>query len=114
MDVARICEHHHPSVIFCENVKVLVIHDRGRTLQIIKKTFTDLGYTVFTNNDTTLNSKNFGVPQNIERIYIVAFRNDIAPKKFEFPQGNDDTKRIKDIIEENPVPARYYLSDVYL
>jgi DNA (cytosine-5)-methyltransferase 1 len=114
LDVARICEHHHPSVIFCENVKVLVIHDRGRTLQIIKKTFTDLGYTVFTNNDTTLNSKNFGVPQNIERIYIVAFRNDIAPKKFEFPQGNDDTKRIKDIIEENPVPARYYLSDVYL
>ena len=114
LDVARICEHHHPSVIFCENVKGLVIHDRGRTLQIIKKTFTDLGYTVFTNNDTTLNSKNFGVPQNRERIYIVAFRNDIAPEKFEFPQGNDDTKRIKDIIEENPVPARYYLSDVYL
>ena len=114
LDVARICEHHHPSVIFCENVKGLVIHDRGRTLQIIKKTFTDLGYTVFTNNDTTLNSKNFGVPQNRERIYIVAFRNDIAPEKFEFPQGNDDTKRIKDIIEENPVPAKYYLSDVYL
>lgn len=37
LDVARICEHHHPSVIFCENVKGLVIHDRGRTLQIIKK-----------------------------------------------------------------------------
>ena len=99
LDVARICEHHHPSAIFCENVKGLVIHDRGRTLQIIKKTFTDLGYTVFTNNDTTLNSKNFGVPQNRERIYIVAFRNDIAPEKFEFPQGNDDTKRIKDIID---------------
>lgn len=114
LDVARICEEHKPKVIFCENVKGLVIHDRGRTLQIIKKTFENLGYKVFTNDDTTLNSKNFGVPQNRERIYIVAFRNDIASDKFEFPQGTDDTKRIKDIIEERPVPAKYYLSDVYL
>lgn len=114
LDVARICEYHKPKVIFCENVKGLVIHDKGRTLQIIKKTFADLGYTVFTNKDTTLNSKDFGVPQNRERIYIVAFRNDIAPDEFEFPQGTDDTKRIKDIIEKKPVPAKYYLSDVYL
>ncbi len=114
LDVARICEHHKPKVIFCENVKGLVIHDKGRTLQIIKNTFADLGYTVFTNNDTTLNSKNFGVPQNRERIYIVAFRNDIAPAEFKFPQGTDDTKRIKDIIEEKPVAARYYLSTTYL
>lgn len=114
LDVARICEHHKPKVIFCENVKGLAIHDKGRTLQIIKKTFADIGYTVFTNNDTALNSRFFGVPQNRERIYIVAFRNDIAPKKFDFPHGTDDTKRIKDIIEEKPVPAKYYLSDVYL
>ncbi len=114
LDVARICEEHKPSVIFCENVKGLVIHDRGRTLQIIKKTFADLGYKVFTNNDKTLNSKDFGVPQNRERIYIVAFRNDIAPEKFEFPQGTDDSKRIKNIIEEYAVPAKYYLSEKYL
>ena len=92
----------------------MVIHDKGRTLQIIKKTFADLGYKVFTNNDTTLNSKNFGVPQNRERIYIVAFRNDIAPENFEFPKMTDDAKRIKNIIEENPVPAKYYLSTTYL
>ncbi len=114
LDVARICEHHKPKVIFCENVKGLVIHDKGRTLQIIKKTFSDLGYAVFTNKDTTLNSKNFGVPQNRERIYIVAFRNDIAPTEFNFPQGTDNTKRIKDIIEKDPVPAKYYLSTTYL
>ena len=102
MDVARICEYHKPKVIFCENVKGLVIHDRGRTLQIIKKTFEDLGYKVFTNDDKTLNSKDFGVPQNRERIYIVAFRNDVAPAKFDFPQKTDDTKRISDIIEEKP------------
>lgn len=111
MDVARICEYHKPKVIFCENVKGLVIHDKGRTFKIICKTFENLGYKVFSE---VLNSKNFGVPQNRERIYIVAFRNDIAPKEFVFPKMTDDTKRIKDIIEENPVPAKYYLSDVYV
>lgn len=111
MDVARICEYHKPKVIFAENVKGLVIHDRGRTFKIICKTFEDLGYKVF---HKVLNSKNFGVPQNRERIYIVAFRNDIAPETFEFPDVVDNTKRLIDIREENPVPAKYYLSDVYL
>lgn len=111
MDVARICEFHKPKVIFCENVKGLVIHDRGRTFQIICKTFEDLGYNVFFK---VLNSKNFGVPQNRERIYIVAFRNDIAPDVFEFPDKTDDSRSLWDIREENPVPAKYYLSEVYL
>lgn len=109
--VARICECHKPKVIFCENVKGLVIHDRGRTFKIICKTFEDLGYTVF---HKVLNSKNFGVPQNRERIYLVAFRNDIAPKEFIFPEVTDNTKRLWDIREQNPVPAKYYLSDVYV
>ena len=111
MDVARICDYHKPKVIFCENVKGLTMHDKGRTFQTIKKTFEDLGYKVFTK---VLNSKNFGVPQNRERIYIVCFRNDIAPEEFEFPEKTDDTKCIRDILEEKPVPAKYYLSDVYL
>lgn len=111
LDVARICEHHKPKVIFCENVKGLVIHDKGRTFKIIWKTFEDLGYRVFSK---VLNSKNFGVPQNRERIYIVAFRNDIAPTEFSFPESTDSGKRIQDIIEENPVPAKYYLSSVYV
>lgn len=111
LDVARICEHHKPKVIFCENVKGLTIHDKGRTFKIICKTFEDLGYKVFSK---ILNSRNFGVPQNRERIYIVAFRNDIAPDNFEFPEKTDDTKCLWDIKEEKPVPAKYYLSEVYL
>lgn len=111
MDVARICEHHQPKVIFCENVKGLAIHDRGRTFKVIKQTFESLGYTVF---HKILNSKDFGVPQNRERIYLVAFRNDIAPDNFEFPKKTDDTKCLWDICEKKPVPAKYYLSDVYL
>lgn len=110
-DVARICEYHKPKVIFCENVKGLVIHDKGRTFKIICKTFEELGYRVF---HKILNSKDFGVPQNRERIYIVAFRNDIAPEEFIFPEATDSTKRIRDIIENEAVPAKYYLSDVYV
>ena len=92
-DVARICEKKRPKVIFCENVKGLTFHDKGRTFDIIKNTLREIGYTPF---EDILNSKDFGVPQNRERIYIVAFRNDIAPKEFIFPAPTDSTKRIAD------------------
>ncbi len=110
-DVVRICEEHKPKVIFCENVKGLTIHDRGRTFKIIKGAFEQIGYTVF---DRVLNSKNFGVPQNRERIYLVCFRNDIDSSSFKFPEGTDDTKRIFNILDNAPIPSNYYLSDVYL
>lgn len=111
LDVARICDYHKPKVIFCENVKGLVIHDRGRTFKIITDTFEKLGYRVFSK---VLNSKDFGVPQNRERIYIVCFRNDIASDSFEFPEGTDKKVVLRDILDDAPVAARYYLSDVYL
>lgn len=109
-DVVDICEKHKPKVVFCENVKGLTIHDKGRTFEVIKGAFRELGYEVFSQ---ILNSKDFGVPQNRERIYIVAFRKDIAPPKFDFPSPTDASRRIKDIIERTPVSARYYLSNTY-
>lgn len=110
-DVVRICEYHQPKVIFCENVKGLVIHDKGRTFKVITKAFEEIGYKVWSK---VLNSKDFGVPQNRERIYIVAIRNDIAPEEFVFPDKTDDTKRIADILEDAPIPTKYYLSDTYV
>ncbi|MCL2853637.1 MAG: DNA (cytosine-5-)-methyltransferase [Defluviitaleaceae bacterium] len=110
-DVARICAYHKPKVIFCENVKGLFIHDRGRTYEIIKGTLEELGYIV---HETILNSRDFGVPQNRERIYIAAFRKDIDSSSFAFPEPTDSTKCIEDILEENPVSAKYYLSETYL
>lgn len=110
-DVARICKEHKPKAIFCENVKGLLKHDKGKTYQVIKNTFEELGYTVY---EKVLNSRNFGVPQQRERIYIVAFRNDIDSSKFEFPMPTDSSKRLRDIIEENPVDGKYYLSEQYL
>lgn len=111
MDVARICEYHKPKVIFCENVKGLTIHDKERTFKIIKSTFESLGYKVFSK---ILNSKDFGVPQNRERIYIVCFREDIAPETFEFPEGSKKQVSIRDIMDSSPVPSKYYVSDVYM
>ena len=110
-DVVRICEHHKPKVIFCENVKGLKIHDRGRTFKVITKAFEQIGYTVYSK---VLNSKDFGVPQNRERIYIVAFRSNINSKGFKFPEGDNDKTCIKDILEKAPISSKYYLSDVYL
>ena len=111
LDVVRICDHHKPKVIFCENVKGLTIHDKGRTFKVIKSAFEEIGYTVF---DKILNSKDFGVPQNRERIYLVCFRNDLGITNFKFPEGKDDKKTIRDIMDPAPVPSKYYLSDVYM
>jgi DNA (cytosine-5)-methyltransferase 1 len=110
-DVVRICEYHKPQVIFCENVKGLTIHDKGRTFEVIKKAFEQIGYSVHT---AILNSKDFGVPQNRERIYIVAFRNDVDCSQFRFPEGTNPDTKIKDIMEEETVSVKYYLSTTYM
>ena len=111
LDVVRICQYHKPKVIFCENVKGLYIHDKGRTFRVIRNTFRDLGYQVFFK---ILNSKDFGVPQNRERVYIVAFRDDLNVGEFIFPSGKHEKMTIRDILEDAPVSPRYYLSDVYV
>ena len=111
LDVVRICEYHKPKVIFCENVKGLVMHDHGQTFRVIRESFRNIGYQVFWK---VLNSKDFGVPQNRERIYIVAFRDDLNVGEFVFPEGSHKKNCIQDILDNAPVPSRYYLSDVYL
>ena len=111
LDVVRICEHHKPKVIFCENVKGMYIHDKGNTFRIIRNTFRDLGYQVFFK---ILNSKEFGVPQNRERVYIVAFRDDLNVGEFVFPEGSHKAVCLKDILDTAPVPTKYYLSDTYV
>lgn len=111
LDVVRICDYHKPKIIFCENVKGLVNHDRGRTFKIICAAFKQIGYVV---RHKVLNSRYFGLAQNRERIYIVCFRKDIAAENFTFPAPNDEIYSIRDILDYAPIPAKYYLSDVYL
>lgn len=106
-DVVRICDKIQPKVIFCENVKGLLQHDRGKTFKIISGAFEEIGYKVYYK---ILNSKDFGVPQNRERIYIVAFRNDLAPASFDFPKSAGEKKTIADILK---LP-RYQANIIYL
>jgi len=112
-EVVKICERHRPKAVFCENVKGLYIHDKGNTFKVIKNEFESIGYRFFYK---VLNSKDFGVPQHRERIYMVAFRNDYAEGGyvFDFPEpAGVVTMTLNDIRERN-VSAKYYLSDVYV
>lgn len=85
-----------PKVLLLENVKGLKGHDKGRTLTKIIEVLDELGYNVDTK---VLNSKYFGVPQNRERLFIVAWlKSNKAIKKFNFPLGLD--KNNKPIFDE--------------
>lgn len=110
-DVVRICDYHKPRVIFVENVKGLTIHDKGRTFKVIVGALEEIGYKV---HYKVLNSKDYGVPQNRERIYLVAFRNDIDSNEFTFPKPTNPNTSLRDILEENEVSVKYYLSTTYM
>ena len=110
-EVIRFCEAKQPKVIFCENVKGLVTHDRGNTLRVIVGAFEEIGYKV---HFEVLNSCDFGVPQNRERVFIVCFRQDVDDSGFVFPTGVGTGRVIRDVLDDAPVDAKYYLSDVYL
>lgn len=102
-DIARIANYHKPKVIFLENVKGLVGHDKGNTFKVINQTLEDFGYKVFSK---ILNAKDFGVPQNRERIYIVAFLDNSVV--FEFPNGFKLETKISDMLEEKVTTKYYY------
>lgn len=87
-DIARIIKVKKPSLLFLENVKGLLSHDRGRTFDTIIRTLDELGYDI---QWQVLNSKNHGVPQNRERIFIIGHLRGI-PRPQVFPFGETDGK----------------------
>lgn len=103
-DIARIIDFHHPRVVFLENVKNLKNHDGGKTFKTIKKVLEDLGYTVYFK---ILNAKDFGLPQNRERIFIVAFLEEVA---FSFPEKTGIKTNVGQILDDN-VSEVYTISD---
>jgi DNA (cytosine-5)-methyltransferase 1 len=112
-DVAEIIKKHKPKAIFLENVKGLRSHDKGQTLATILNVLrNDLGY--YVPEPQVINAKEFGVPQNRERIYIVGFRDDIGITEFEYPKPTNKKVKFADIKEENVVPTKYYLSTQYV
>lgn len=112
-DVAEIIKKHQPKAVFLENVKGLFNHDKGKTLSTILNTLReDLNY--FVPDPQIVNAKFYGVPQNRERIFIVGFRKDLNIDEFDYPKSKEITASVEDIIEENVVSAKYYLSTQYL
>jgi DNA (cytosine-5)-methyltransferase 1 len=112
-DVARIIQAKKPKAFMLENVKGLLSHDKGRTINTILNTLReDLGY--FVPDPQIINALDFGVPQNRERVYIVGFSPETGITDFEYPTPTGTNIRFIDIREEEPVSAKYYLSQRYL
>lgn len=103
-DIARIIKYHKPKVIFLENVKGFKGHDKGNTFKVVKKTLEDMGYKIYYK---VLNAKDFGVPQNRERIYIIGFLDDVD---FDFPKSLNKEVEVGDILED-VVDDKYTISD---
>lgn len=112
-----------PKYFIIENVKGLLSDSGGKTfdnwLQLLSQSV-NTHYNMFPHEDsllynvhwTVLNSKDFDVPQNRERVFIIGIRNDL-PNNFRFPTGVPLTKRLKDVLE-SVVDEKYYLSDTML
>lgn len=112
-DVAEIIKRKQPKAFFLENVKGLRSHDKGRTLETILNVLrNDLGY--YVPEPQIINAKNFGVPQNRERIFIVGFHPDTEIKSFTYPAPLEKKVSFADVKEKDVVPTRYYLSTQYL
>ncbi len=111
-DIARIIKEKRPKAFFLENVKGLRNHDKGRTLKTILATLRDdLDY--FVPEPEIMNAKDFGVPQNRERIFIIGFRKDQNITDFKYPEPLQKDVKFADIKEDKEVSVKYYLSDRY-
>jgi DNA (cytosine-5)-methyltransferase 1 len=94
-ELARAVKEIEPKVFLCENVRGLVQHDNGKTLQTIKNVIDELGYTLI--EPRVLKAIQYDVPQKRERLFLIAIRNDLAPHvKFKWPDVCPNIRTLKD------------------
>ena len=106
-DIEEILAFHKPKAFLLENVKGLRSHDGGKTLKTILQILRDkLGY--FVPDPEILNSRDFGLPQNRQRIYIVGF---LKENSFQYPKSLGIKTKVGDILEPGRVPNKYTISD---
>ncbi len=105
-DVARIVKEKRPKIVFMENVKNFASHDNGHTLDVVKRTMEELGYNFY---QKVLNSVDYGIPQNRERIYMVCFRKDLYVSEFNYPEPFPLAKHLEDFLlnDESMVSQLY-------
>ncbi|WP_336638406.1 DNA (cytosine-5-)-methyltransferase [Lysinibacillus fusiformis] len=133
-EALRIAKAKKPKILFMENVKGLVNHDKGNTMGTIIHAINEIGYTV---DFTVLNSKYFDVAQNRERVYLIAIRDDLItpepwndvkgstmlPKakrryqeegartfNFDWPEQTEVRTRLRDFLEPI-VDEKYYIDE---
>lgn len=104
-NTVAICEHCQPKYVIWENVKNVLSKKHRHNFDKYLDEMDRIGYKNFYQ---VLNAKDYGVPQNRERIFVVSIRKDIK-KDFEFPKGFDNGIRLKDILE-NEVDEKYYIN----
>ena len=106
--IAEIARLHRPKALLLENVRGLLNHDKGNTFRRIQETLDELGYRV---EFKVLNARDYGLPQNRQRIFIVALRTDVQGK-FLFPEATHKREdlRLSQILDSNPSP-RLTISD---
>ncbi len=106
-EIADIIKNKRPKIVVLENVKNLLNHDSGNTFSTIKNIFTELGYDVYYR---ILNSKDFGVPQQRNRIFIVAIeKSKLKECEFVFPNAQKLTCTTQDLLDSN-VDKKYFLT----
>lgn len=101
-DFARLVKEIQPKVFIFENVKGMLSHDKGNTWMIIRNVFESLGYHIF---DKVLNSKEYGIPQDRSRLFVVGFKEET---QFVFPQPIPLTKKTIDFLDL-ATNEKYYL-----
>ena len=105
-EALRIIEDFKPKFAIAENVKALVSKKFTEEFKTVLESLEEVGYN---NYYQVLNAKDYGIPQNRERVFIISIRKDID-KGFTFPEVVPLTLKLKDILEDE-VDKKYYLSD---
>lgn len=99
-----------PKIFIFENVKGMLSSNNGKDFEYAIKEFKDMGYYI---KYKVLNTKDYGIPHNRERIFVLGFLDKKEWLKFEFPKKEKLTKSLKDILESS-VDEKYYLSDKFV
>lgn len=107
-EALRIIEETKPRVAIAENVKNLTSKKFSEQFKIVLESLEQAGYN---NYWQVLNAKDYGIPQNRERVFIVSIRKDIDNGCFKFPEGFELKLRLKDMLDDE-VDEKYYLSNV--
>lgn len=103
----RILRYKQPALSIIENVKNLTSKRFKKEFETVLSDLSDAGYNSYYK---VLNAKDYGVPQNRERVFIISIRKDLDNNKFEFPKGFDNGIRLRDVLEDE-VDEKYYISD---